>query len=436
MRLWIGLSSLLIGCNLEGAGKTGPVDSALIGEGSDEDGDGFSVSTGDCDDDDAEINPTAEEICDGLDNNCDGETDEGVQLTFYADADGDSYGDGAAPLSACEQPEGTVLEPTDCDDAAADRFPMNPEICDGVDNDCNGAADDGIEVLWFVDADGDGYGDPQVTEAGCIQPDGTVPNADDCDDSTEDASPEGVEVCDELDNDCNGIVDDGVSTTFYGDLDGDSYGSPLLTQAACTPPAGYVAGDTDCDDVLASVYPGAVEVCDGVDQDCDGQTDEGAADAITWYADGDGDGYGEAGVGLSSCTQPGGFVADGTDCDDGAAASHPGAAEVCGGADEDCDGVTDEASASDAPIWYADGDQDGYGDGRVAQAACSQPAGYVADGTDCFDGAAVAHPGAVEVCDGLDNNCDGFIDESTAADAVTWYADSDGDGFGDAAAAV
>ncbi|HND33989.1 MAG TPA: MopE-related protein, partial [Myxococcota bacterium] len=79
--------------------------------------------------------------------------------------------------------------------------------------------------------------------------------------------------------------------------------------------------------------------------------------------------------------------------------------------------------------WHADGDADGFGELSSSQLSCTQPPGFVADATDCDDGAAAAFPGAPETCDGLDNNCDGTIDESSAIDAGIWYADGDGDGF-------
>ena len=183
---------------------------------------------------------------------------------------------------------------------------------------------------------------------------------------------------------------------------------------------GYLVEDGDCDDGNASVHPGASEVCNGVDDDCDGETDKDASDAPEWYADVDGDGWGNMLSMDAACEAPTGFVEDGTDCDDDDAAVHPGASEVCNGVDDDCDGATDEDDAQGALTWYQDLDDDGYGNAEAALSACTVPSGYVADGTDCDDTDATIYPGAFERCDGLDNDCD----SSTPEDEQ----DSDGDG--------
>ncbi len=135
--------------------------------------------------------------------------------------------------------------------------------------------------------------------------------------------------------------------------------------------------------------------------------------------DADGDGYDDINAG-------------GDDCDDTDAAVNPGAAEVCDGVDNNCDGTIDESTATDASTWYTDADSDGYGDAASSSVACDAPSGAVADSTDCDDTNAAVNPGAAEVCDSIDNDCDGTADNN-ATDATTWYADSDGDTYGDAA---
>jgi hypothetical protein len=187
------------------------------------------------------------------------------------------------------------------------------------------------------------------------------------------------------------------------------------------------------------VNPGADEYCDGVDNNCDGSTDEDTAvDADTWYTDGDGDGYGDPGSTSAACSMPTGSVDNGDDCDDTASAVNPGATETCNGADDDCDGDTDEAGATGASTYYADDDGDGYGDAASTATSCSLPSGYSTDNTDCDDADATSNPGATEVCDdGADNDCDGDdngceLSGTTASGSsdLILYGASSGDALG------
>ena len=148
-------------------------DTADLSGTTDADGDGYTADE-DCDDADAAVNPGAEEVCNGVDDDCDDETDEGVLLAFHADADGDGFGDPAAASEACEAPEGTVRDDTDCDDTDPDVFPDAPERCDGVDQDCDGEIDEDVQDVWFADADGDGFGDADSLLDACDPPDGYV----------------------------------------------------------------------------------------------------------------------------------------------------------------------------------------------------------------------------------------------------------------------
>jgi len=282
-------------------------------------------------------------------------------------------------------------------------------------------ADDDDDDTAPVDLDGDGYA---IADG-------------DCDDNDASINPGATEMCDGVDNDCDGAVDEADAAdaaTWYADADGDGYGDANTATVACDQPSGYVSDATDCDDTDASVNPLATEMCDGVDNDCDGTVDEAdAADAATWYADADGDSYGDAAVTTVACDQPSGYVSDATDCDDTDGTINPAATEVCDAADNDCDGTVDEADAADAATWYADADGDSYGDVATTMLSCDQPSGYVSDATDCDDTDAAVNPAATEMCDSIDNDCDGTVDEADAADAATWYADADGDGYGDAA---
>jgi formylglycine-generating enzyme required for sulfatase activity len=293
-----------------------------------------------------------------------------------------------------------------------------------------------VATTWYADADADGYGDASSPLQSLIQPSGYVADATDCDDSDSSAHPNADELCDGADNDCDGAADEGDAidtTTWYADADSDGYGAAGSTIEACTQPSGYVGYDsaTDCDDSSAAIHPAALESCDAVDNDCDGAVDEDdAIDASTWFADADGDGHGASGTGELACTQPAHTVATDDDCDDGDAQVYPSADEYCDSIDNDCDGTVDEDESLDASTWFADADGDGYGGSTSTTTACSQPAGHYPDLDDCDDARAAIHPGVVEVCDDLDNDCDGDVDED-ATDALTWYADADGDGFGD-----
>ncbi len=431
--------------------------------------------------DDGACTPTdTPELCDGNDNDCDGEVDEGLGVTFWGDADADGFGDVGAPTEACEQPEGYANNADDCDDADPERFPNQIETCNGVDDDCDGTADEEAEgaLTAWADADLDGYGDESAPISACEVPEGYVLDDTDCDDAAPTVNPAALEHCNGVDDDCDGEVDedDAVDAAlWYGDGDGDGWGEDSFLATACDPPAGFVdrGGDchdadtaynpgaseadctdphdyncdgstgyadadadgwaacAECDDSNAATNPAATEVCNGVDDDCDGATDEpDATDARAWYADGDADGYGDAASSTLACDSPAGHVADDTDCDDASAAVNPAAIESCNGIDDDCDGTVDEADAVDASVWYADTDGDGYGDPSATTTACSAPADTEADATDCDDTRRLTNPGATEYCNTGDDDCNGLIDDG-ATDALTFWLDADSDGYGD-----
>ena len=243
----------------------------------DADGDGYIAD--DCDNNDASVYPDADELCDGVDNNCDGQTDEATAIdatVWHPDVDGDGYGDEQVPLTACDQPSGFITDGTDCNDGRDDIHPDADELCDGLDNDCDGEADGDNVVgadVWYPDADGDGYGDSDAGVSECHQPSNYLSDGSDCDDSDAATNPDATEVCDGEDNDCDGTTDE------------------------------------DTADIT--------EYCDGVDNNCDGTIDEETAvDVQIWYADTDGDGRGDDDNFLTACDQPKGYVLDDSDCDD------------------------------------------------------------------------------------------------------------------------
>jgi len=290
-------------------------------EAVDADGDGFAEEE-DCDDDNAEVNPDAEELCDGIDNNCDDviDTDATDLASFYADGDGDTYGNADDSVAACADavPSGYVADNTDCDDAAAEVNPAADEVCNDIDDNCDSDIDEDTATdasSWFADTDTDTFGDPAVEVSACAQPDGYVADNTDCDDTLSDVNTDGTEVCDSIDNDCDDTVDEDDATdalTWYADGDSDTYGDAAATTLACSAPSGYVADATDCDDTDGAVNPAATETCDTLDNDCDGTVDEDdAADAGTFYVDGDGDGFGDASSPVTACyASAGGSLTD------------------------------------------------------------------------------------------------------------------------------
>jgi len=200
---------------------------------------------------------SAEETCDGKDNDGDEEIDEGVMTTYYDDDDHDGYGDPAVTSEACSKPTGYVENALDCDDT--DREVTTAE-----------------ETIWYLDDDGDGEGDETSTKTGCEAPEGYVDNADDCDDTNPNVYKDNEEVCDGIDNDCDDRIDEYFTErTYYADSDEDGYGDPASTIDYCEQPDGYVTDNTDCDDDNANIHPGHGEVCaDGVDSNCeDGDTE-------------------------------------------------------------------------------------------------------------------------------------------------------------------
>lgn len=260
----------------------------------------------------------------------------------------------------------------------------------------------GVEVPDEIDNDCDGIIDEE-TDAYDDDGDGYAEMDGDCDDTDATIHPDGVETCDGVDQDCDGVID---NETICFDDDGD----------------GFTEEQGDCNDNASSAYPNGTEVADGIDNDCDTFIDEG-----TPFFDDDGDCYCESTpcYGSSSGNCDLATLSDG-DCDDADDGFHPNATEYCNTLDEDCNGVADD-NAVDQSTWYADTDADTRGDANITTSSCYQPTGYVANANDCDDNNPYAWTGNVESCDNYDNDCDGAVDEGVLN---TYYLDDDNDGYG------
>ena len=285
--LLLALLSLTTGCSQdwklhEAAPDPGQDSDPQLDDTGDVDGDadGDGIPRGeDCDDNDAEV---------------------GAAQTWYADRDGDGWGDPETSQQACDPPSDFVLQDGDCQDEDAAIHPDAPEVCDTVDNDCDGLIDDLDEDLdtsttsyFFPDADNDGYGEYAGWITACAAPSGYVEDSSDCDDTLAEVNPDATEICDELDNDCDTLVDEdddsldtSTGSTYYQDADGDGYGDPDTSVMACEKPSGWKSNKKDCDDSDAEISPDADEICDGVDNDCDSSTTEDGVVSIdsTAYA--------------------------------------------------------------------------------------------------------------------------------------------------------
>ena len=298
---------------------------------------GFVPQGGDCHDGDLTIYPGAPELCDNLDNDCNGLVEDDGVVPWYPDSDSDGIGAIGIALDACEPPEGFVSVTGDCDDADHDVLPGAIEVCDGIDNNCDGRVDEDLLGTFYADSDGDGYGTHVQTTA-CELPEGFAVDGGDCNDESDQAYPGGTEVCDYLDNNCDGVVDEGLRTLYYPDVDGDDYGIDALARSLCEQPEDWVVQGGDCDDANRDHFPGAVEICDSVDNNCNDQVDEGLGEP--WYVDADGDGFGDEDRVVVACEAPSDlYVMEGRDCDDLDDEVNPDATDLCDDTDRNCDGL-------------------------------------------------------------------------------------------------
>ena len=417
------------------------------------------------------------EACNGLDDDCDGAVDETFDVGAACDAGiGQCQVDG---VKVCTE-EGIS---TQC---SGEELPPQEEACNGVDDDCDGDVDepDALECEpYYIDIDEDGFGDIEDVQCLCeAEYPYTAAATGDCADKDASVNPSVIESCNGKDDNCDGTVDEEAAlgcVLFYVDGDKDGYGEQDDWKCLCGPDGQYnLIFGGDCNDADPTVKPGVTELCNGQDDDCDGNLDEGYVTGIpctvgigacakqgTVICSLDGkqvtcseiagepaeekcngiddncngsvdEGFPGVGVpceaGIGDCKQSGLLVCtfDGAGLECGAVPGVPGN-ELCGGGDENCDGEVDEAYAGGCTPYFKDEDDDGHGVADDKKCVCLPTYPYTADMVgDCDDNNKNAHPGGVETCGNGDEDCDGDVDEEGAAGCQQYYIDVDGDGFG------
>jgi len=392
------------------------------------------------------------ELCDGVDNNCDGETDEEDALgctNYYLDVDNDAYGLTSDVRCLCQpdtQTHHTATTDGDCDDTKQTVNPGMVEQCSTTDDDdCDGDTNDPGAfgcTNFYLDVDTDTYGVTADVQCLCIASGSyTASVGGDCDDTNVAVNPGQTEDCFTLaDDDCNGSTNDVNALNcidHYVDLDGDSYGQTFLSQCLCQGQGNYTATlPNDCNDNNPLVNPAAQEDCfTSFDDNCNMDTNElGALNCTNYYFDADNDNHGLDADLQCRCAPLGNYRATvGGDCNDTNGQVSPSAFETCATIyDDNCDGDTNDLNATGCTLYYLDQDTDTFGLAGNAQCRCNPQGDYQAlVPGDCNDTDGFVNPAAAENClTPYDDNCDADTNTQNALNCTSFFWDEDTDGYG------
>ncbi|MFH1065904.1 MAG: MopE-related protein [Nanoarchaeota archaeon] len=369
---------------------------------------GYVPESGDCDDNNANINPGMAEICNNIDDNCKGAIDDGLTR-----ADNNLFGLCSANIETCSAGEWA--------DSDVNYLPLN-ETCDGFDNNCNNETDEGVKSLFYRDADADGFGDVWAVVSECVAPEGYLANNADCNDENAGISPNAEEVCNGIDDNCDGNADEGETceyVPYYCDNDVDGFLSASPSDGCntynCVSDECSTQAGTDCNDENVDVYPDAEEVCNGIDDNCNDGVDE--------YLIRDDDKLlGLCSANIEICSAGEWFDSE---------TNYVSSEEICDGFDNDCDGAVDNAGnimpqeiqsfvASNILLsrscYTGPEETSGVGECAAGLQTCTEGSWEESCSGEVLP--------AEEICDGLDNDCDGETDEGN-------FSDADADGIKD-----
>lgn len=383
-------------------------------------------------------------------------------FAWYADADSDGYGDAATTLSYCTQPYGYVSNNTDCNDAVAAINTAAIEICNSIDDNCSGAADEGLFfVNYYTDADGDGYGAGSATNSCTNLGFGNSTSNGDCNDAATEIHPEAIEICNGIDDNCSGVADEGIifantlpissitttgSTTlcqgssvllnantaegysYQWELNGVNITGATSSSYTANSSGSYtlvVTNENTCSSisaatvVIVNALPSATVIPSGVTNFCEGESvllnvNSEIGNFYQWYNNGSP--ISGANTPTYNANETGSFTLSVTNASSCTMTSSPVNISVYSNSN-----------------YFADADADGFGNALNTLTTCTEPTGYVLNNLDCSDDNASINPTVTETCNSIDDNCNLQIDEGLAF--TNYFSDNDGDGFGSPAQA-